>query len=195
MDVVRRCQAGDEEAFAELFRKYKSLVYKTAYLMLDDADEAEDVLQEVFVKVHRSLSTFKPSKGAFTSWLCRITANHCLNWRRKRRLLSLPLSLDVLPPSSYLPSPESQMETNDEEETVRRVVSRLSDKQRAVVILRYYNELPYAEIAQILNIPVGTVKSRLNLALKSLCKELGQQLGALRSQRLSPSLARAGEKE
>jgi len=163
MDLIRRCQAGDEQAFAELFRQYKNLVYKTAYLMLGDPDEAEDVLQEVFVQVYKFLDAYDPGRGAFTTWLYRITVNRCLNWRRKRRP-SLPLDRVHIP----LPSPEGQME----EEAVWQAVRGLSEKLRAVVILRYYWELSYAEIAQILDIPLGTVKSRLNLALRTLRKEL-----------------------
>ena len=169
MDLIRRCQTGDEEAFAALFHQYKNLVYKTAYLMLDSADEAEDVLQEVFLQVHRSLSTFEPSKGAFTTWLYRVTVNHCLSRRRKRRLLII--SLEKVPPLALTEHPSFQDRLEDEE-AVRQALSQLSEKLRAVVILRHYLELSYAEIAQILNIPVGTVKSRLNLALKTLRKEL-----------------------
>lgn len=169
MDLIRRSQAGNEEAFAALFHKYKNLVYKTAYLMLGNADDAEDALQEVFVQVHRSLSTFQPSKGAFTTWLYRVTVNHCLNWRRKRRLTLLPL--DKIPPLiSHIPSPEDRID--GEAEAIQQAVGRLSEKLRAVVILRYYWELPYNEIAQILDIPLGTVKSRLNQALRTLRKEL-----------------------
>jgi RNA polymerase sigma-70 factor (ECF subfamily) len=170
MDLILRSQAGDEDAFAALFHQHKNLVYKTAYLMLGNADEAEDVLQEVFLRVHESLATFQPSKGAFTTWLYRITVNHCLNRRRKRHLPVL--SLAELSPRSltgHSPSPEGRM---GKEEAVQQGLSRLSEKLRAVVILRYYWEASYADIAQTLNIPVGTVKSRLNLALKTLRKEL-----------------------
>ena len=168
--LIRRSQAGDEDAFAELFHKYKNLVYKTAYLMLGSTEDAEDALQEIFVRVYRSLSTFQPSKGAFTTWLYRITVNHCLNRRRKRRLFTLPLDR-VSPTSSteHTSSPESPLA---EEETIQQALAQLSEKLRAVVILRYYHELSYAEIAQILDIPVGTVKSRLNSALRVLRKEL-----------------------
>jgi len=163
MDLIRRSRTGDDRAFAALSHKYKNLVYKTAYLMLGDADEAEDVLQEVFVQVYKSLPTYQPSKGAFTTWLHRITVNCCLNWRRKRRFF---VPLDKVRISA--PSPEGRME----EEAVWQAVSRLSGKLRAVVVLRYYWGLPYAEIAHILDIPLGTVKSRLNLALRTLRKEL-----------------------
>jgi len=170
MDLIRRCQTGDEEAFAALFHQYKNLVYRTAYLILDSADEAEDALQEVFLQVHRLLSTFDPSKGAFTTWLYRVTVNHCLSRRRKRRLLTV--SLEKVPPLAPTEHPSFQ-DRLENEEAIRQALSRLTEKLRTVVILRYYSELSYAEIAQILNIPVGTVKSRLSLALETLRKELG----------------------
>ena len=139
LTLIRRSQAGDEVAFAALFHEYKNLVYKTAYLMLDNAGDAEDALQEVFVQVHRSLPTFRPSKGAFTTWLHRITVNHCLNRRRKRRLFTLPLA-EISPTllANHSPSPEGRLA---EEEIVQQALSRLSEKQRAVVILRYYWDL------------------------------------------------------
>lgn len=170
MDLICRCQTGDEEAFAALFHQYKNLVYRTAYLMLDSADEAEDALQEIFLQVHRSLSTFAPSKGAFTTWLHRVTVNHCLSRRRKRRLCIT--SMEKIPPLAQNEHPAFQ-DRSDSEVAVQQALSRLSEKLRTIVILRYYLELSYAEIAQVLNIPVGTVKSRLNLALETLRKELG----------------------
>ncbi|MBA4376729.1 MAG: RNA polymerase subunit sigma-24 [Anaerolinea sp.] len=169
MDLIKRSQAGDVEAFADLFHQYKNLVYKTVYLMLDSAYEAEDVLQEVFLQVHRSLSTFEPSKGAFTTWLHRVTVNHCLNRQRKRRLLTIGLEQAHHLALTEHPSWQDRLE---EEEAVRQALSRLSEKLRTVVILRHYLDLSYAEIAQILNIPIGTVKSRLDLALKTLRNEL-----------------------
>jgi RNA polymerase sigma-70 factor (ECF subfamily) len=170
MDLIRRSQAGDEGAFSDLFHKYKNLVYKTAYLMLDNADDAQDVLQEVFIQVHKSLSSFQPSKGAFTTWLYRITVNHCLNRRRKRHLLVLPF--DQVSPA-LLTDPTSSLERQSaDEQATQQALSQLSEKLRTVLILRYYWELSYAEIAQILDVPVGTVKSRLNLALKTMHKKL-----------------------
>jgi len=169
MDLIKRSQAGDKDAFAALFHQYENLVYRTAYLMLDCADEAEDVLQEVFLQVHRSLSTFEPSKGAFTTWLHRVTVNHCLNRHRKRRLLTI--GLEQVPPLALAEHPSWQDRLEDEE-AVRQALSRLSEKLRTVVILRHYLELSYAEIAQTLNIPIGTVKSRIDLALKTLREEL-----------------------
>lgn len=170
MQIILRAQSGDREAFALLFEKYKNLVYKTAYLMLGEVAEAEDALQEIFVRVYQSLSGFDPGKGAFTTWLYRVTFNYCLNHRRKKRPLTLPLE-------EISPALRSEFRGADlaEEEILGQAIGKLTDKQRAVVILRYFWDLPYAEIAQILDVPLGTVKSRIDLALKTLRKVLEEQ--------------------
>jgi RNA polymerase sigma-70 factor (ECF subfamily) len=170
LQIILRAQSGDREAFAILFEQYKNLVYKTAYLMLGESTEAEDTLQEIFVQVYKSLSGFDPAKAAFTTWLYRVTFNYCLNHRRKKRPFTLPLE-DISPAlKSEFPSARLA-----EEEVLRQAIGRLTDRQRAVVILRYFWDVPYAEIAQILDIPLGTVKSRLDLALKTLRKDIEGQ--------------------
>jgi RNA polymerase sigma-70 factor (ECF subfamily) len=170
LQIILRAQSGDREAFATLFEQYKNLVYKTAYLMLGEQSEAEDALQEVFVQVYKSLSGFDPHKAAFTTWLHRVTFNHCLNQRRKKHPFMLPL--EDISPLLRSEFPSTQLA---EAEGLQQAVETLSDKQRAVVILRYFWDLPYAEIAQILGVPLGTVKSRLDLALKTLRKVLEGQ--------------------
>jgi len=170
VQLILRAQAGDRDAFAGLFAQYKNLVYKTAYLLLDNHDEAEDALQEIFVRVHRSLAGFDPRKGAFSTWLYRITFNHCLNERRRRRA---PLTtLDEIHPALVREFPGERLA---EKEALEQAIQALSDRQKAVVILRYYWELSYAEISDILEIPLGTVKSRLDLALKTLRKTFDAQ--------------------
>ena len=169
MDLIKHAQAGDREAFAALFEQYKNLVYKTAYLILGDAHDAEDALQEVFLSVHKSLNSFDARKGAFTTWLYRITFNFCLNHRRRRSHHS---SLENISPVPATDFPGAQLAEDD---ALWRATRSLSDKQQAALILRYYWDLPYAEIASILDIPLGTVKSRLDLALKTLRKILEEQ--------------------
>ncbi len=163
-NVIRRSQAGDVNAFAALFHQYKNMVYKTAYLMLDSSQEAEDALQEIFVQVHRNLSTYQSGKGAFTTWLHRITVNHCLNRRRRLRWTRFWGDVNLLNLTGTTPSPEEQLGN----EVVRQGLSQLSDKLRSIIVLRYYHDLTYADIAHILNIPIGTVKSRLNQAIARL---------------------------
>lgn len=150
MDLIQRCQAGDQGAFAALFDRYKNLVYKTAYLLLGDAQAAEDALQEVFVKVYRSPGSFDPKKGAFTTWLRRITVNHCLNMRRKRWLAFLSLEDPAiehsLPRETRHPFLlEESTVDREQAEVVWRAIQHLSPPLRTVVVLRYYEELPYKE--------------------------------------------------
>ncbi len=162
MQLISRSQAKDAEAFAALFEKYKNLVYRTAYLMLDDASEAEEALQEVFVLVYKSLEGFDPSRGAFTTWLYRVTIHYCLNHRRKRRIVAQPLE------DTSLAGLDPDLAAFAQKDEIRQAIARLNENQRAVIILRYYGELPYAEIAQSLDVPVGTIKSRLDRSLRAL---------------------------
>jgi RNA polymerase sigma-70 factor (ECF subfamily) len=166
--LIRRCQAGDDEAFGLLFEEYKNLVYRTVYLTLGSTVEAEDLLQEVFLQVHRSLDAYDPKRGAFSTWLYRITVNVCLNWRRRRP------STQSLEELADEPAEDSQpfAEGFAQDDCVRRALHKLSRKLRVVVVLRHYLDLSYAEIAQITDLPLGTVKSRLNLALRLLRDDL-----------------------
>lgn len=164
--LIERTLAGDQKAFEQLFEGHKNLVYKAAYLILDDASEAEDALQETFLKAYRSLGTYDPSKGAFTTWLYRITVNHCLSQRsRLTRFLRSGEHADEGESTSL----ENELA---ERQALQGALARLSPKLSAVIVLRFFIDLSYAEIAQVLAVPLGTVKSRLNLALKRVRKEL-----------------------
>lgn len=169
LSLIRRCQAGDEEAFSALFENYKNLVYRIAYLTLGNSADAEDILQEVFLQVHRSLANYDSTRSAFATWLNRITVNKCLNSRRRRRFFIQ--SLEELP-DDVIGEPIISEEQCVEIELLKSALNRLSKKLRVVLILRHFLDLSYAEIAEILNLPLGTVKSRLNLALRTLHKEL-----------------------
>lgn len=165
MELIQRCQAGDPDAFALLFDRYKNLVYRTAFLILSDSLEAEDALQEVFLKVHGSLLDYQPAKGAFTTWLYRITVNHCLNLRRRRLTDLLSWEAD-LPGSGQAKAPSAEAQAEDTD--VRRAMQGLSPRLRAVVVLHYYCGLTYAEVSQVLGVPIGTVESRMNQAIKNI---------------------------
>jgi RNA polymerase sigma-70 factor (ECF subfamily) len=167
--LIRRSQGGDQQAFTALFEQYKNLVFRTAYLMLGNTEDAEDALQEVFLQVYRAIDSYQAEKATFTTWLYRITVNHCLNRRRRQLPITLPLESPFSPLRGGDPVADNPWE---EYEAVRQCVLRLNVKLRAVVVLRYFGELSYAEIAQSLEIPLGTVKSRLQKALRILQKAL-----------------------
>jgi RNA polymerase sigma-70 factor, ECF subfamily len=168
MNAMHRGQV-DEEQFAEMFHRYKNLVLKTAYLILGSAQEADDVLQDVFLKVHGSLHTYDASKGAITTWLYRITVNQCLNRKRGWRMITISLGEHLRSHALHVPSAEGRI---DDEQAMIAVLGGLSEKLRAVVVLRYYADLPLNEIADVLDIPLGTVKSRLNKALDVLRRRI-----------------------
>ncbi len=121
MQIILRAQSGDREAFALLFEQYKNLVYKTAYLMLGESTEAEDALQEIFVQVYKSLSGFDPGRAAFTTWLYRVTFNHCLNQRRKKRPFTLPL--EDISPALKSEFPGAQLA---EEEIIQHAIAKIN---------------------------------------------------------------------
>jgi RNA polymerase sigma-70 factor, ECF subfamily len=174
LTLIHRCQVGDKDAFTLLYDQHKNLVFRTAILILGNPIDAEDILQDVFIQVHRSLSQFDPTRASFTTWLYRITINRCLNWRRSRR--SNP-SLDELPESIFS-GPGNPADQQAENDSVQQALTRLSQKLRVVIILRYYWEMSYAEISEILNIPLGTVKSRLNEAIRHLHDDLSDNLSS-----------------
>lgn len=158
----------DDAAFADCFQQYKNMVYKTALLLLNSAEDAEDALQEVFMQVHRSRHTYDPARASLSTWIYRITVNHCTSRRRKSAWRAWIWQRLNFASASYAPSPEEQLGDT----AVRVATQQLNDKLRTILILRFYNELSYEEIAEILEIPVGTAKSRVNFALATLRQKL-----------------------
>jgi len=165
-----------DEDFETVFRQYRDMVFKTAYLILADAQKAEDVLQEVFIKVHKSLETFDSRRGRLSTWLYRITVNQCISERRTRHLPSV--SLENLREEGFdlaaadCRRPDDLALRQEESEKIQQAMKALDRKHRAVLVLRYFDDLSYDELAQALDIPLGTVKSRLNTAIRILREEL-----------------------
>ena len=166
--TLEKWQTGDPAAFEELYRQYHLLVFRNAYLITGTKEEAEDVLQEVFVSVWNARRTFDPEKGKITTWLHRVTVNQCMRRRRKRQPATV--SLEKLHIAEFLrdEGEEEKMVTREEYEILLKALKTLDEKHRAVLVLRYFNELSYHEIAQAVGIPVGTVKSRIYQGLKSM---------------------------
>lgn len=163
--IIERCRAGDSAAFGELFERYKNLVYRTAYLMLDEPEEAEEVLQDVFLSLLHSLPTYQPEKGAFSTWLHRVTINRCLRRQHNHGLLTR--LIERFRRDATIEN-DSRLESAEDRQSIRKALGRLSKPLRAVIILRYYHNLSYSEIAEVLQISAGTVKSRLNTAHKKV---------------------------
>jgi RNA polymerase sigma-70 factor (ECF subfamily) len=176
-DLMEALRAGDESAFESVFQDYRKMVFKTAYLMTGSKEEAEDILQEVFVSVWRSRNTFNPKKGKLTTWIYRITVNQCLSRRRSRRpsLLSLEEKNIDLPDTKPTKQPEEILVTRLEYEKLINAMNALDGRHRSVLVLRYFNDLSYDEIAKVTGVPLGTVKSRISQAMRSLRTQMSTQ--------------------
>ena len=176
MDLIQQWQSGDFEVFEALFHRYKDMVFRTSLLMVGDEHRAEDMLQETFVKVYKSKDKFKGDESGFRQWLYRITINICIDNHRREPTSSL--SLEEMSERGFEPAETGSAYAKFEErDEVWQTMKSLDSKHRLIVILRYFHELSYEEIAQILDIPVGTVKSRLNTATKTLRQALVNEGG------------------
>ena len=160
--LVTRAQQGDRGAFGELVCLHYTGVMRVVYPLCGSTQAAEDAAQEAFLRAWQRLPEYRP-QGALRNWLYRIAVNVALdNLRREAKLA--PDELDELPLADASPGPEATTVGNEQAELVRRAVGALPPASRAVLVLREYHDLSYQEIAAALDIPVGTVMSRLNYA-------------------------------
>ncbi len=176
-------QNGDTEAFALLLRRYEKTVYRTAYLITGNKEDAEDLTQEVFLRVWNGIGGYRGESKFFT-WLYAVTKHVCTDRVRKNSRTPKPFSLTPPDDAEEAAAPEprdtDRQNAPDEalcaketQETVRAAIAALKDEYRVIVLLRDMEGHSYEEIAQMLGIHVGTVKSRLNRARAALKKSLG----------------------
>lgn len=167
-------RGGDERAFAGLVRQHQHRIYELLLRMLGDAGEAEDVAQEVFVSLHRSLPSFR-GESRISTWLFRIAKNHCLNRLKAlgRRGRGRQLSLEAVDESDGGERrPDRLLEQRERDALVQAAIAELPEDHRLVVILRDIEGLAYEEIAAVLGEPEGTVKSRLHRGRLALARKL-----------------------
>jgi RNA polymerase sigma-70 factor (ECF subfamily) len=167
---VKRCQSGDVSAFDSLVLRHKDRIYRLVYRMLDGGSEVDDVTQEIFLKAYRKIRGFH-CRSSFSTWLTRIAMNHCVNYLRgQRRCRFFPIGIGDQESSPIKQQVEA--ECAEKCEKVCQSINSLSPKQRAVIILRYFEDHSCEEMAEILNCSIGTVKSRLFHARKKLKERL-----------------------
>ena len=185
-ELVARARAGDRASFDQLVRENYTLVYNTAYRMLGDRGKAEDATQTAFVRAYKSLGRFRGG-SAFSTWLYRIVSNVCLDTLRSRKedTVSLEIAHGDDDESQQRPLPDetaepgAQIERAERQEIVHRAIGQLSEDHRVVLVLCDISGLAYDEIAEVLDMPIGTVKSRLNRARLALKDILAPQLELL----------------
>ncbi len=198
-ELARSAAEGNESAFAQLVTMYEKRVYGLALRMTGNQEDAADVAQEAFLSAWRGLPAFRGDAG-FATWLYRLTSNAAIDHLRKNRRQRAETSLndgdlDAVDPT---PSPQDQAESESLREAVRWGMGELSHEHRQVLSLREYQELSYEEIAQELDVDLGTVKSRLSRARSALRKILlksGNLSGYLPSNPSEETIERGGGNE
>jgi RNA polymerase sigma-70 factor (ECF subfamily) len=174
-ELVLQLQGGSLEALGALYDRHSRLVYRTALVIAGDPEAASDLLQDVFLRLHRFADRVDPGRP-LEPWLYRMTINQSHDWVKRMNRWSQPLEsfVDWLVSAGKNP-PYEAVERKDEWQQIQRVISSLPLNQRIVVVLYYLNDLSMKEIADILDIPVGTVKSRLHYGRLTLKKKLELQ--------------------
>jgi RNA polymerase sigma-70 factor, ECF subfamily len=182
--LVRRCVAGDAAAWEEIVQTYNRRIYNICYRFAGSGADAEDLTQEVFIKMYRTLSSYDASKGSFATWVTTITRNLLVDHFRKTKQDRITDSIDsaaseheeTKPLSDQIVDhsapPDAHVRSREVGDTVHAAIGKLSPELREAVILRDLQDLDYREIAQVLKVPEGTVKSRINRGRAELARLL-----------------------
>jgi len=173
-DLVTRALDGDQDSFAILVERHQQVVYNLTYRMLRNAREAEDAAQEAFLRAYQHLNRYDPSRS-FKPWLMSIASNHCIDRIRKRRLTWLSID-EPLPPhpalNSNAPGPEAAAVASEASAAMQELLDDLAPEYRAAVVLRYWYDLSYTEIAESLDTTESAIKSRLYRARQMLADRI-----------------------
>lgn len=168
--LIARCLQNEEAAYIALYNTYAGLIYRLNYSLLQDKEDAEEVLQDSFEYAFRRLEQFDARKASFKTWLYRIALSRCRNKRRRKWLPTFSLNqiFGLEPVDSHTPSPAEVVTLNEQQQRVWGALTQLSPKLRETAVLRYYEGLSYLEIGEVLDIPAKTAESRMRLAHKAL---------------------------
>jgi RNA polymerase sigma-70 factor (ECF subfamily) len=179
--LVSRCLDGDEAAWEELVRQHTRQVYGLCFRFTNSAQEAQDLTQDVFLRVFKTIKTFRSAEGSFHTWLARVTRNllidHYRRTRQERVTDSIEEQLPMLQETGVAAAarPDQALAGREASEILQATLQKLSPDLREAVILRDLQEMEYREIAEVLDIPEGTVKSRINRGRAELARLLRKQ--------------------
>jgi RNA polymerase sigma-70 factor (ECF subfamily) len=182
--LVRRCISGDAAAWEEIVQRYHRRIYNICYRFAGSGNDADDLTQEVFIKMYRTLNSYDIDRGAFMTWVTTVTRNLLVDHFRKTKKERMTDSLDTvssehedaMPLSEQIPdrspAPDCRVQSRETGETVHQALQKLSPELREAVILRDLQDMDYREIATVLKVPEGTVKSRINRGRAELARLL-----------------------
>src|SRR5213596_718827 len=185
-ELIERCLKGAHLAWEQIVRLHWRKVFNVAYKFVGKHDEAEDLTQDIFLKIFKSLDTFD-RRANFQTWLISVSRNLCIDYyrsvRKERETIDRDVDANELTPASHEPGPVAALEQRDRVTLLRQAMAELPDTLRTAVLMRDIQELSYQEIADKLRLPEGTVKSRINRGRT----ELARQIRKLRGEDFSPS--------
>ena len=172
-EAINACRAGDKEMYRVLVERYKIRAYYAALVYTHNRDDALDLSQEAFYRAYKALDTFDNTKKFYT-WFYKILKNICINFvTRKRTHNQVSVDLENGPDLvSAGPNPEEILERSEQSELLWQAIHQLKENDREIIILKEFQEMSYQEIAEVLNIPLGSVMSRLYYARQRLLKEV-----------------------
>ena len=173
--LIERCLAGDQDAWGQIVRQHWRKVFNVAYKFTGKHDEAEDLTQDIFLKIFKSLHTFD-RRANFQTWLVSVSRNLCIDHyrsvRKERETIDRDVDAGELSPASSTKSPFAALEQRDRVELLKKALDQLPPTLRSAVLLRDIQELSYQEIADRLRLPEGTVKSRINRGRTELARQI-----------------------
>jgi RNA polymerase sigma-70 factor (ECF subfamily) len=172
--LIERARAGDQAAFSEIVARYQVAIYNLCYRMLGQSQDAEDAAQEVFLRIYRQLHSYEP-RHRFSTWVLAIASHYCIDQLRKRRLRLVQLDSIVPFARSRQPQPDEMAERREARDHVQTTLQRLPEKYRLILLLRYWYDLSYSEIAATVTLPENTVKTRLHRARQMMATLLKDQ--------------------
>ncbi|MDP4180034.1 MAG: sigma-70 family RNA polymerase sigma factor [Bacillota bacterium] len=159
VELINRCIKGDQDAFSEIVSRYKRLVFKVVFNIINNEHEVNDISQEVFLKVYKNLRSYNP-EYKFSTWIVKVATNHCLDTVRKKKVdsLSIEEAADV---SDKNDTPEESYIRKEKVQRIREAISELPEKYRVPIILFHQNGLSYEEMMKVMNEPITIIKNRL----------------------------------
>lgn len=169
-ELVSQCIDGDSSAFEEIVTRYKKLVYSVVYKMISDREEVNDVSQEVFIRLYKSLEKYNP-EYKMSTWIVKITSNLCLDTLRKKKQDTVTLD-DAIGVSSDVDTPEETLIKNQRSLLLKNAINELPEKYKILIVLFHNNGMSYEEMTKVLNEPMSIIKNRLYRARLMLKEKL-----------------------
>jgi RNA polymerase sigma-70 factor (ECF subfamily) len=182
LEIVKRCLAGENSAWEALLKAHTRKTYNLCYRFTGRIQEAEDLTQEIFIKIFQTLKSYDAAQGTFATWLNRVARNHLVDHYRRTKKDRITSSLDdetatLADKPSPGGGPATRVEARERRELLQTVLNQLSPDLREAVILRDLHDMEYQEIAEVLRVPEGTVKSRINRGRLELARMLKRMKG------------------